>query len=152
MAHYGMNKREIADLLRGRGINPTTQRIEIAYFLFDRPQHLSADEILQQINAEYEQVSQATVYNSLRLFVDKGILRELIFSPDRIYYDSNTDPHHHFVDVDTGQIYDISLKDLSVPELTSLNGIHAEVHDVSLLVRGRIQGAAGSTDELAQQH
>jgi len=133
---YGKNKREVGELLKESGINATTQRIEIAHFLLQKAQHLSADEILQQLNAEYEQVSQATVYNTLRLFVEKGVIRELVVSPDRIYYDSNTSSHHHFLDVESGAIVDIQAEQIKAPNLDHLE---AEIHEVSLLVRGRLK-------------
>ncbi len=135
-ALYGQCKRDIAETLRVSGINPTSQRIEIGHLLFRRPQHLSAEEIFHRINQEYEQVSQATVYNTLRLFVEKGVVRELIFSPDRIYYDSNTTPHHHFIDVDTSIVYDIPIDSLETPRM---EGLDAEILDVTLMIRGRLK-------------
>jgi len=135
---YGLNKREIADLLRDRGINPTTQRIEIAHLLFEKPQHLSAEEIRQRMNSEYEKCSQATVYNTLRLFVEKEVIGELIFSSDRILYDSNTDSHHHFVDVDTGHIYDLPPHVVSGPTLEGCGLQGAEILETSIVVRGRL--------------
>ena len=134
---FGLNKRELAEKLKSRGINPTAQRIEIAHLLFERPQHLSAEEIYQQINTEYEQVSQATVYNTLRLFVEKNVLRELIFSSDRIYYDSNTAPHHHFIDVDTGEILDLPAECVQSQPALSLKDFDADVSEISILVKGR---------------
>lgn len=134
---FGQGKRELADLLRGKGINPTTQRIEIAHLVFQKPQHLSAEEILNKLNKEYEQVSQATVYNTLRLFVEKGVIRELVFSPDRIYYDSNMSNHHHFVDVDTGKIYDLPRDALCMSEV-NISGIDAEVTEINLIIKGRL--------------
>ncbi len=133
---YGKSKREIAELLKERGINPTTQRIEVAHFLLQRAQHLSADEIYRSINSEYEQVSQATIYNTLRVLVEKGVIRELVISPDRIYYDSNTSSHHHFIDVATGEVSDVDANLVKI-DLPALEGIDAEVHEVSLLIRGR---------------
>lgn len=134
---FRLNKREITELLKERGINPTAQRVEIAHVLFQRPQHLSAEEILQMLNSEYEKVSQATVYNTLRLFSERGVIRELIFSSDRIYYDSNTIPHHHFVDIDTGRIFDIPLCIVPVPELGRLNMGEAQILETTLILRGR---------------
>lgn len=134
---YGLNKREIAIGLREKGINPTTQRIEIAHLMLQEPQHLSAEEILNRLNREYEQVSQATVYNTLRLFVEKGVVNELIFSPDRIYYDSNTGNHHHFLDIDSGKILDIPPENLPVNDI-SMGGLSAEVTEVNLLIKGRL--------------
>lgn len=137
---YGLNKREIADLLRDRDINPTTQRIEIAHLLFEKPQHLSAEEIRQKMNCEYEKCSQATVYNTLRLFVEKSVVRELIFSADRIYYDSNTEKHHHFVDVDSGNIYDLPAHMIDTPALDGSPLEGAEVLETSIIVRGKLNG------------
>ena len=142
MQSFGLNKREVTEILREKGINPTTQRVEIAHLIMQAPQHLPADEIFQKLNAEYEQVSQATVYNTLRLFVEKEVVRELIFSSDRIYYDSNTTPHFHFIDVETGKIYDLPRESLQFhPEKSGLN---AEVDDISLIVKGRIKTPVSS--------
>jgi Fur family iron response transcriptional regulator len=140
---FGFTKREIAEVLRAKGINPTTQRIEIAHFLLSEPQHLSAEEILQKINNEYEQVSQATVYNTLRLFVEKAVIRELIFSSDRIYYDSNTDMHHHFIDVDTGIVYDIPNEALNLAKI-DIQGLGAHILEVSRMVKGRVKTNANA--------
>lgn len=130
---FGLNKREITEFLKKKGINPTTQRIEMAFCLLDEPQHLSAEEIRMLLNKDYEQVSQATVYNNLKLFSQKGVVRELMVSSDRIYYDSNTSHHHHFVDVDTGEIEDISDDQLKVLNLN----LDARVDEISVIVKGK---------------
>ncbi|MEQ8350341.1 MAG: transcriptional repressor [Leptospiraceae bacterium] len=145
---YGLNKREIADLLREREINPTTQRIEIAHLLFEKPQHLSAEEIRQRMNSEYEKCSQATVYNTLRLFVEREVVRELIFSSDRIYYDSNIDQHHHFVDVDSGHIYDLPSHLMQGPPLEGSPLEGAEVLETSIIVRGRLNGDGSALEAM----
>ena len=138
---FGKCKREIVDLLRSNDINPTSQRIETAHLILRQPPHLSADEILAELNKEYEQVSQATVYNTLKVLVEKRVVRELVFAPDRIYYDSNTAPHHHFVDIDTGRIYDIPVEAICCPELSYVDHLQAEVVEVSLLIKGRVPQA-----------
>lgn len=135
---FGKTRREISAILKQCGVNPTTQRIEIAHFLLRQPQHLSADEVLQGLNTEYECVSQATVYNTLRLFVDKGVIRELVISPDRIYYDSNTSVHHHFMDIDTGDIHDVDSGRIALPEIC----LDAEIEEVSVLIKGRLKKSA----------
>ncbi len=136
---YKLSKREVVELLKMKGINPTSQRVEIAHFLYQKPQHLSAEEILNYLNREYEKVSQATVYNTLKLFVEKNVVRELIFSSDRIYYDSNTTIHHHFLDLETGKIYDIPACLLCTPELNKNELGNIEVEDISILIRGRLK-------------
>ena len=86
---------EIAARLRTHGINPTSQRIEIAQALFLRCEHLSAEEVFALVNGESARVSKATVYNTLGLFAARGLIREVIADPARIFYDPNTAPHHH---------------------------------------------------------
>lgn len=107
MEFQGITREAVAERLRARGIVPTHQRIEIAFVLLERCEHLSADQILALVNARHAETSKATVYNTLRLFLDKQLIRELIVDPSRVFYDPNTTPHHHFYDVVTGQLTDI---------------------------------------------
>jgi Fur family iron response transcriptional regulator len=97
----------VAERLRAHGVTPTHQRIEIAYVLLEGGEHLSADQILALVNARHAETSKATVYNTLRLFLEKGLIRELIVDPSRVFYDPNAAPHHHFYDVVTGRLTDI---------------------------------------------
>ena len=98
---------DLVEMMRASGINPTHQRIEIAYALFEQCDHLSADQISARVNARHPEASKATIYNTLRLFVEKGLVRELVVDPTRVFYDSNTAPHHHFYDVESGRLTDI---------------------------------------------
>ena len=70
-----MERSQIVKLLQQYDVTPTRQRIEIAGYLFQRPQHLSAEDILEGVNAKANRVSRATVYNTLGLFSDKGLVR-----------------------------------------------------------------------------
>src|SRR5262249_479363 len=93
------NREEVAQVLRRHGIMPTHQRTEIAFILFTRREHLSADQILALVNSRVAEASKATVYNTLKLFVEKKLIRELVVDPAKIVYDPNTDPHPHLYDV-----------------------------------------------------
>ena len=134
------NGRErIAGLLREHGITPTHQRMEIAQVLFERHAHLSADQILAMVNVRHAETSKATVYNTLRLFLEKKLVRELIVDPERIVYDPNTTPHHHLYDVVTGQLTDIPADDIKVLGLPRLPpGVETE--GVDIIVRTRPRG------------
>ncbi|MCJ7838945.1 MAG: transcriptional repressor [Burkholderiales bacterium] len=114
------SRESVAQLLRSHGINPTHQRIEIGYALFENPQHPSADQILAIVNARHTETSKATVYNTLKLFVDKGMVRELIVDPNKVFYDPNTSAHHHFYDVATGELTDIPADGVHVEGLPPL--------------------------------
>jgi Fur family iron response transcriptional regulator len=99
-----ITREAVAERLRGHGIAPTHQRNEVANVLLERCAHLSADRILTLVNSRHAEVSNATVYNTLRLFREKGLIRELIVDPAKVFYDPNTEPHHHFFDVVTGEL------------------------------------------------
>lgn len=129
----------MVQLLRGHGITPTHQRVEIARVLFARREHLSADQILSLVNARYAETSKATVYNTLKLFVKKKLIRELVVDPSRTVYDPNTAPHHHFYDVVTGQLTDVSAEQIRVTGLPSLPA--GTVADgIDIIIRTRPQG------------
>jgi len=132
----------LSALLRRHGIAPTHQRLEIARVLFARCQHLSAEQILHQANERHAETSKATVYNTLNLFRDRGLVREVIVDPKRVFYDPNTGPHHHLYNVDTGEITDIPADGLrlsGLPELPA--GMVTEGVDV--IVRVRSAGVSG---------
>jgi Fur family iron response transcriptional regulator len=114
------SREEVAELLRAHAITPTHQRMEIAQVLFEKRWHPSADQILAAVNVRYAETSKATVYNTLKLFLEKGLVRELIVDPSKVFYDSNTSEHHHFYDIESGEITDISATGIRVDGLPPL--------------------------------
>jgi Fur family transcriptional regulator, iron response regulator len=129
-------KEELAELLDRHGVYPTAQRIDVALVILARPQHLSAEQIIAGIRAMGSRVSKATVYNTLNLFCEKGLLRTVEVDPTRHYYDSSTEAHHHFYNVDTGEITDIPLDAVTLAVSTALPpGTHQEGVEVVIRVR-----------------
>lgn len=108
---------EVVRILTNLGISPTPQRVEIAAMLLAKPQHLSADQVLHLVNQTSNLVSKATVYNTLGLFARKGLVREVIVDPNKVFFDSNTGHHHHFYNVVTGELIDVDLAHLDIPNL-----------------------------------
>jgi len=126
----------LAEKLRGHGINPTHQRIEIAYALFSRCEHLSADQIMAIVNERQSETSKATVYNTLNLFLEKKLIREVIVDPNKVFYDLNTAAHYHMYDVQSGQLTDIDATDIRITGLPSLPaGMVTEGMDIIIRVR-----------------
>ncbi|HXF18187.1 MAG TPA: transcriptional repressor [Burkholderiales bacterium] len=126
----------LAEKLRGHGINPTHQRIEIAYALFSRCEHLSADQIMAIVNERQSETSKATVYNTLNLFLEKKLIREVIVDPNKVFYDPNTAAHYHMYDVQSGQLTDIDATDIRITGLPSLPaGMVTEGMDIIIRVR-----------------
>lgn len=120
---------DIATILRTHDVNPTSQRVSVAHALFSRQTHLSAEDVFRIVNSEERQVSKATVYNTLGLLAEKGVIREVIADPTKIFYDPNVAPHHHFFDEVTGELTDIDAHGVEViglptpPPGTSVQGV-----------------------------
>ena len=133
----------IIEMLRSRGITPTSQRIEIARLLFSRCEHLSAEDVFSLMNADRAKASKATVYNTLGLFAEQGLIRQLIVDPERVYYDPNTSPHHHFYDVSTGMLTDVDATLVQITGMPALPpGSELEGMDVIIRVRPAAGGVA----------
>jgi Fur family iron response transcriptional regulator len=99
------------------GVRPTAQRMRIASLLLGRQQHLSAEQVLAGLRTQGQRVSKATIYNTLNLFAASGLIRQLSVGNDRCWFDSNTDAHYHFHDVETGALTDVSLRDVEFQRL-----------------------------------
>jgi len=129
---------DIASQLRKVGITPTQQRVQIAEILFARPQHMSADQVLALVNRDGPTASKATIYNTLGLFARKGLVREVIVDPSKVFYDSNTTVHHHFFNVDTGELTDIPADELILSRMPELPpGTESAGIDVIFRIRSR---------------
>ena len=96
------------------GISPTSRRVQIADLVFQRQQHVTAEEVYEQLNVGSRHVSRATVYNTLKILVDYGLLRQVTVEASRVFYDSNISPHHHFFDIDSGKLKDIETEQFEI--------------------------------------
>ena len=133
-----MTRSRILELFADHGILPTTQRVEVAEVILEKPQHLSAEQIIDALKDRGSSVSKATVYNSLNLFGERGLVREITVDPVRKFYDSTTAPHHHFYNADTRELSDIADEDvrfLRLPELP--DGTEPESIEVLITIRSK---------------
>jgi len=138
MRHWAEPEVSIETWLRRHGINPTRQRLEIARVLFASPAHMSADRILALVNERRPATSKATVYNTLKLFLERGLIREVIADPNKVFFDSNTSHHFHFYDVDSGELTDIHADGVKVTGLPPLpEGVVTEGLDIVVRIRSK---------------
>lgn len=99
---------QIEVVLKQAGINPTAQRIAICRFVLCEADHPSAEVIKHWVDRHFPKMSLATVYNTLRILVEAGLLRELkLPHVESALYDNNLAPHYHFYDEATGDLLDI---------------------------------------------
>ena len=127
-----------AELLRQHGIHPSAQRVAVAEYVLHTDAHPSADEVYRQVTERFSMLSRATVYNTLNLFVKKGLLRELALTEGRVVFDPTTSQHHHMVDAKTGAIYDVPWGALEVSGVKDLDGF--EVDSYQVVMRGTKAG------------
>ncbi len=127
-------ERHIPDLLRRAGLRPTRQRIALGELLFGNgDRHVTAEMLHAEALAIGEQVSLATVYNTLHQFRRAGLLRELAINGAKAYFDTNTSNHNHFFVEAEGTLVDIAADSIRVdgvpqpPEGTKISHIDVVV-------------------------
>ena len=122
-------------VLKEHGIQPSAQRVAVAEYVLRTDQHPSADQVFARVKKTFPMLSRATVYNTLNLFVEKGLLRELVLAEGRVVFDPKTDAHHHFIDEGTGTIHDIPWDAVKVSKIDRLEGF--DVHEYQVVIKGR---------------
>jgi Fe2+ or Zn2+ uptake regulation protein len=127
--------RDVIRTLRDHGIQPTPQRIAVAEFVLDSQAHPTADEVLTSVRHKCPTVSRATVYNTLNLFVEKGLLKPQILKEGTAVFDPNVRAHHHLIDERTGRVYDVPWEALRVTGEKALDGF--EVREYHVVMKGR---------------
>ena len=125
----------LADTLRAHGIQPSAQRLVVAEYVLRTEEHPSADQVWTRVKRRLPVISRATVYNTLNLFVAKGLLRQLVLAEGKVVFDPHVAPHHHFIDDRTGAIHDIPWDALDVRKIDALRGV--KVREYQVVLRGR---------------
>ena len=125
----------LPEILRSHGIQPSAQRLAVAAYVLDTEAHPSAEQVWARVRERFPMISRATVYNTLNLFVEKGILRQLALSEGNVIFDPNVEPHHHFIDEATGAIHDVPWDSVDVRRVGDLKGL--DVREYQVVMRGR---------------
>ncbi|MBL8913281.1 MAG: transcriptional repressor [Archangium sp.] len=126
--------------LKEAGIQPSAQRLAVAGYVLQTDAHPSADEVMSEVQANFPMLSRATVYNTLNLFVEKGLLRQLVLAEGKTVFDPCLEPHHHFIDEESGRIEDVPWDAVKVGDVKGLKGY--EVHEYMVVMRGRKLGGS----------
>jgi Fur family iron response transcriptional regulator len=129
---------ELIDRLERAGVRPSAQRVAIAAYVLATADHPTADEVWRRVKAEFPMVSRATVYNTLQAFREHGLLQQHALAEGSVVFDPVVEPHHHFIDDETGAIHDIPWSALRVGKIDELEGV--DVRDYMVVVRGRRKG------------
>ena len=106
---------EIETRLREAGVQPTLQRIAICQYVLCEADHPTAEEVHAWAEKNLAKISLATVYNTLNVLVEAGLLKEFKFQHvDKVIYDDNIEEHFHFLDEKSGKLYDIHKDDVKL--------------------------------------
>jgi Fur family transcriptional regulator, iron response regulator len=134
--HVLMTREAIVGELELHGLKPTEQRVRIAAVLLKAPTHMTAEQILVTLRQNGERVSKATVYNTLKVLAQSGLVRQIHLDPERSVYDSTRVPHHHFHDLETGELRDIRPDEIAFSRFPELpEGMEAEAVEVVIRLR-----------------
>ena len=119
------------EALRSSGIRLTHQRIEIFREVARTGDHPDADTIYRRVRKRIPTVSLDTVYRTLWMLNDMGLITTLGPQRGRVRFDANASPHHHFVCSQCGKVVDFynpEFDSLKVPEPVSGMGDVATTH------------------------
>jgi Fe2+ or Zn2+ uptake regulation protein len=98
---------ELTALLRARGQRVTPQRLVIHRLLRQRDRHLSAEDVREAVRHDLPGTSTPTVYATLDLLADLGLVRRIHVGAGPTLYDARTDAHHHTICNNCGRVEDL---------------------------------------------
>jgi Fur family iron response transcriptional regulator len=138
MGHkMSLSTEEIQAKLVSCGVQPTLQRIAICKYVLCEADHPTAEQVKEWAEKNLEKISQATVYNTLNTLVDAGLLRVFKFPhSEKVIYDNNVHDHYHFLDENSGHLYDIEPKDVSVEMEVPAKFI---VNSMEIVLKGQLK-------------
>ena len=112
---------EIEKLLDKAKLRQTKQRTQLAKMLFQAEnRHFTAEQLYKEARTAGGTVSLATIYNTLHQFRTAGLLRQVIVEPGKVYFDTNTEPHHHFYIEDDGELLDVERSEIEISTLPEI--------------------------------
>lgn len=123
----------IGELLLENGVKPSVQRITILRYLIMEKNHPSVDVIYNAIHKEIPTLSRTTVYNTMNLLVEKGIVTALTIKEGELVYDYIETAHAHLHCNQCGMIKDIMLNE-NIIDMKSLNGF--EISEAQINFKG----------------
>jgi Fur family peroxide stress response transcriptional regulator len=96
--------------LEKHGIKPTYQRLCVLEFIEQSQDHPTADHIYENLVKKIPTMSRTTIYNTLNLFLEKGLVAPLTITGTEVRYEISTGQHHHFLCLKCGRIYDVDIQ------------------------------------------
>tara|TARA_X000001036_G_C20044641_1_gene548375 strand:+ start:127 stop:534 length:408 start_codon:yes stop_codon:yes gene_type:complete len=103
----------IEEKCKGKGVRLTDQRKIIAQIMSESKDHPDVDELHKRVSKVDKKISIATVYRTVKLFEEAGILEKHDFKSGKARYEPSPDEHHdHLIDINSGEIIEFVDKDI----------------------------------------
>ena len=124
------------DIYRKLSVTPTKQRVDLARLIFSKKQHFTANELIAMADKKNLNISMATVYNTLSLLEDKGMLKTINIDNELKFYDTNLDNHHHLYNTTMSTLTDIDHGRIVFAELPELPKT-LQIESTEVLIKAR---------------
>lgn len=129
-----LSTQEIENILKKSGIQATAQRLAICKYVLCEASHCTVEEVKDWADKNFPKISLATVYNTLNILVEAGLLKALKLShSEKVIYDNNINTHYHFLDEKSGELFDIDSNNF---EFKHSLGDSFKVSGVDILIKG----------------
>lgn len=122
---------QIKNYLVEHGIRPSNYRIRILQCLEDNKMHPTADQIYQNLLSEFPTLSKMSVYNTIEVLLDAGLIREITIENNEVRYDSHLEDHGHFKCNHCGKIFNFDI-DFNSLHLNGLDQFIIKDQDIFL--------------------
>jgi Fur family peroxide stress response transcriptional regulator len=99
----------LTNQLKSKGIRPSYQRVKVLEYMYQKGGHPTVDEIFRPLSADIPSLSKVTIYNTLRIFVEAGLLRIVDIDDTEKRYDITLTNHGHFQCEACGTIYNFQV-------------------------------------------
>ena len=112
---------DIKYILQSHGIRPSLHRMAVYKYLLEEKNHPSADLVYRELHKSIPTLSKTTVYNTLKLFIDCGLVNEMFLERGESRFDGDISVHSHFICRDCGKVFDFFPKKDKIGDFISGN-------------------------------
>ncbi len=105
---------DLKDVLIQHGISPSFHRLKVYEFLMNNPIHPTVDMLYSSIITDIPTLSRTTIYNTLKTFIERGIVQGITIEDNEIRYDADLSIHGHFKCMTCGALIDIPEEQLNI--------------------------------------
>lgn len=137
--------KNIGKYLKESGVRPSEQRIKIFEYLYNEKNHPTVDKIYKSLVDKMPCLSKTTVYNTLNVFLEHNIVKQLALEENEARYDADISVHGHFKCDKCGEIYDFGVSDMKI-ENDSLKNY--EIKEKHIFFRGICQKCSNNKDNI----